>query len=97
MSPKTHGSAVKIERLRLTLIGLDNDAATEFARLVAENLVPGLTAAASGGVELFGGDLTVAIQQPAMADHDATCTPQQVATEVVAALFAQAAPLTGEL
>jgi hypothetical protein len=98
MSPQTPKPTVQIERLRLKLTGLDEDAARQFAKLVAENLVPGLTAAAAGGVDLFGGDLKVDVkQQPAATDHGGTSTPQQVAAEVVAALLAQAAPPVGEL
>jgi hypothetical protein len=98
MSPQTPNPTVQIERLRLKLTGLDEDAARQFARLVAENLVPGLTAAAAGGVDLFGGDLKVDVkQQPATTDHGWASTPQQVAAEVVAALLAQAAPPAGEL
>ena len=98
MSPHTQNPVVHVERLRLNLTGLDEDAARQFARLVAENLVPGLTAAAAGGVDLFGGDLKVSVkQQPAAADHGGTSSAEQVAAEVLAALFAQAAPPAGEL
>jgi hypothetical protein len=98
MNPQTPDPKVKIDRLRLKLTGLDEDAARQFARLVAENLVPGLTAAAAGGVDLFGGDLTVDVkQQPSPADREGASTAQQVAAEVVAALLAQAGPPAGEL
>jgi hypothetical protein len=99
MSAQTHNPTVQVERLRLKLTGLDEHAARQFARLVAENLVPGLTAAAAGGVDLFGGDLKVDVtQQPAAtAGHGGPRAAQQVAAEVLAALFDQAAPAAGEL
>jgi hypothetical protein len=77
MSPQTHSPTVQVERLRLKLTGLDEHAARQFARLVAENL-----------------DVK---QQPATVGHGGASTARQVAAEVLAALFAQAAPLPGEL
>lgn len=97
MSPQTPARMVHIDRLRLELTGLDADAARQFARLVAENLVPGLTAAASDAVDLFGGNLKVDVKQPASAVEQGPRTAQQIAAEIVAALFAQAAPPAGEL
>jgi hypothetical protein len=98
MSLKTPDSTVKIGRLRLQLTGLNDDAATEFAKLVAQNLVPGLTAAAAGGVDVFSGDLKVDVrQQPVNAGQGEAALARQIAAEVVAALFAQAAPPVGEL
>jgi hypothetical protein len=85
-------TSVHIEHLRLAVSGLDEQAATEFARLVAQQLVPGLTAVAAGAeVGPVGtvGTVAVRVTDPgAAATADPGTLARSVADQVLAALRA---------
>lgn len=87
--------SVQIDHLRLEVSGLDEQAAAEFARLVAQQLVPGLTAAAGSTVDpVRAVAVRVAAPTAAAADDPGTLA-RSVADQVLAALRAgdQAVPV----
>jgi hypothetical protein len=82
--------SVHIDSLRLTMSGLDETAATEFARMVARNLVPGLTAAAAEGGPLPGRVETakVSVPGPSGGGGSSPDLARTVADEVLLVLLA---------
>lgn len=90
------GGTVRLDTLRLQVQGMDEDAATTFARMVARHLVPGLTAAAGSAPPASTGALSVRVPaaavrpgDPGAPDPDALA--RSVAETVLAALLAGAA------
>jgi hypothetical protein len=83
-------ASVHIDSLRLTVSGLDEAAATEFARMVARNLVPGLTAAAAAGGALLGRVDTAKVKVPGPGGGPGTGSDlaQRVADQVLSVLLA---------